>query len=254
AIVGCRLRAVELLAHGVDGDADAAPVLIASIGIAAASLDQRLDLRAVEIDAHHAHALAVAPIELAVRLIEMDLLRRERTAGRDDDPAIAAVEIGALDRAVVDAGDAHVGPIDMARRDIHHDAVAEAAIGHDCPLVRAVGVHQMNAPGIELEHEQAAGSGGGCRVFCRSRRWGYRRWCGNHRSLLLVRVASARATSRGVTLRMLKTGWRSFALEIRRAIAPGSCTTILFLAAAGTRRVAPSSRRRSMGAILRVKD
>src|SRR5262245_65053525 len=108
-MVGALLRPVELFAHGVDGDADAPPVLIASIGIAAASLNQRLDLRAVEIDAHHAHALAVAPIELAVRLIEMDLLWCERTAGRDDDPAIASVEIGALDRAVVEEiGRAHV--------------------------------------------------------------------------------------------------------------------------------------------------
>ena len=78
-------------------------------------LDQRLDLRAVEIRAHHAHPFAIAPVELAVLLIEMELLRRERAALGDDDLAIPAVEVGALDRAVVPAGNAHVGPVDVAR-------------------------------------------------------------------------------------------------------------------------------------------
>jgi len=55
--------------------------LVAAIGIAAACLDQRLDSRTVEIGAHHAHPFAIAPVELAVRLIELDLLRRVRATG-----------------------------------------------------------------------------------------------------------------------------------------------------------------------------
>ena len=64
--------------------------------------------------AHHPHSFAVAPVELAVRLIEMELLRRERAALWDDDLRLLAVEVGALDRAVVQVGNAHIGPVDMA--------------------------------------------------------------------------------------------------------------------------------------------
>ena len=102
--------------------------LIAPVLVATAGLDQRFDLRAVEVRAHHAHALAVAPIELSARLLEMDLLRREGDALRDDDLAIPAIEVGALDRAVVQVGDTHVGPVDMARLRIHDDAVGKAAM------------------------------------------------------------------------------------------------------------------------------
>ena len=113
AVVRAFLRPVDFPELRIDGDPDAPPGLIAPIVVAAAGLDQRFDLRAVEIRAHHAHPLAVAPIELAALLIEVDLLRRVRDALRDDDLAIPAVEVGALDRAVVEVGDAHVGPIDV---------------------------------------------------------------------------------------------------------------------------------------------
>jgi hypothetical protein len=42
---------------------------------------------------------------------------------RDDDPAISNVEVGALDRAVVEVGDTHVGPIDVTRVRIYDDAI-----------------------------------------------------------------------------------------------------------------------------------
>ena len=89
SIVRAFLRPVDLPAFRVDGDADAPSGLIAPIRVATARLDERFDLRAVEIRAHHAHPFAVAPVELAVLLIELDLLRRERAALRNDDPAIA---------------------------------------------------------------------------------------------------------------------------------------------------------------------
>ena len=91
------MRPVDFTKLGIDGASDAPTRLIAPVHIAAAGLDQRFDLRAVEIGAHHAHAFAVAPIEFAVFLIEVDLLRRVRDALRDDDLAVAAVEVGALD-------------------------------------------------------------------------------------------------------------------------------------------------------------
>ena len=129
----------------IDSDSDAPPLLIAPVLVAAAGLDQRLDLRTVEVRAHHAHALAVAPVEFAVLLIEVDLLRRVGDALRDDDLAIPAVEVGALDRAVVERGNAHVGPIDVTSLHIHDDAVGEAAILDDDLAVGTIGIHRVNA-------------------------------------------------------------------------------------------------------------
>ena len=113
-------------------------------------------MRAVEVCAHHAHALAVAPIELAACLIEVDLFRRVSDALRDNDPAIPAVEVGALDRAVVEVGNTHVGPIDMTRLRIHDDAVGQMAIGDDGLFVGPVRIHRVDAAGVEFENEQAA--------------------------------------------------------------------------------------------------
>ena len=142
------LRPVDFPKLRIDGNSDAPPGLIAPVLVAAAGLDQRFDLRAVEVRAHHAHALAVAPIELAVFLIEMDLFRRVGDALRNDDPAIPAVEVGALDRAVVEVGDTHVGPIDMTRLRIHDDAVGQMAISDDSLFVGPVRIHHVDAAGV----------------------------------------------------------------------------------------------------------
>ena len=150
------MRPVDFPELRIDGDSDAPPGLIAPVLVAAAGLDQRFDLRAVEVRAHHAHALAVAPIELAAVLIEVDLFRRVGDALRDDDPAVPAVEVGALDRAVVEVGDAHVGPIDMTGLRIHDDAVGEMAIRDDGLAVGAVRIHRVNAVAAQFENEQAA--------------------------------------------------------------------------------------------------
>src|SRR5262249_47666954 len=74
SVVRAFLRPVDLPEFWVDGDPDAPSHLIAHVVVAAAGLDQRFDVRTVEVRAHHAHALAVAPIELAAVLVEMDLL------------------------------------------------------------------------------------------------------------------------------------------------------------------------------------
>ena len=147
------LRPVHFAALGIERDADAPSCLIAPILVAAARLDQRLNLRAVEIGAHHAHPLAIAPVELAVLLIEVDLLRRMSVPLWDDDLAILAVDVGALDRAIVHARDTHVGPVDVTGFGIHHDAIGKSAIGHDRLFVGPVRVHRMNAAGVQLENE-----------------------------------------------------------------------------------------------------
>src|SRR5262249_21595957 len=65
-VVRAFLRPVDLSKLRVERDPDAPPRLIAPVLVATAGLDQGFDLRAVEVRAHYAHALAVAPIELAV--------------------------------------------------------------------------------------------------------------------------------------------------------------------------------------------
>src|SRR3984893_4793545 len=74
-IVWAFLRPVNMSEFRVDRQPDAPSRLIPAIGFATAGFDERLPLRAVEIAAHDAHTLAVAPIELAALLIENDLLR-----------------------------------------------------------------------------------------------------------------------------------------------------------------------------------
>ena len=145
----------------IDRQPDAPSRLIPAIGFAAPGLDQRLQLRAVEIAAHDAHALAVAPIELAAFLIEDDLLRRVGLSLRDDRLAVLAVDVGALDGPVIQVWDAHVGPVDMASLDIDDDAVGQMAIRHDGLAVGTVRIHGVNAAGVQLEDKETRGDGAG---------------------------------------------------------------------------------------------
>jgi hypothetical protein len=125
------------------------------IGLAAASLDQRLQLRAVEIATHDAHALAVAPVELAALLIENDLLRGVGVSLRDNCLAVLSVDVGPLDGPVIQVWDAHVGPVDMACFNVHEDAVRQMTARHNGRVIRAVRIHQMNATRIQFENEEA---------------------------------------------------------------------------------------------------
>jgi len=88
---------------------------------------------------------------------------------RNNDPAVPAVEVGTLNRAVVEVGDTHVGPIDMSRLRIHDDAVGQMAIGDDGLFVGPVRIHRVDSVGVYFENEQAAtrSLGAGCRTsFC----------------------------------------------------------------------------------------
>src|SRR5215475_11665358 len=95
------LGPVDLLAHGVGGHSDAPPGLVATVEITSPGLNERFDLRTVDVGAHHAHSFAIAPVELTARLIEMQLLRGERGAAGNNDLAVLSVQIRALDGAVV---------------------------------------------------------------------------------------------------------------------------------------------------------
>src|SRR5271169_6223204 len=90
----------------------------------------------------------------------MHLLRSVRAADRDDGPAIASVEIGALDRAVIGRDtETHVGPVEMAGLDVDRDAVRETTVGDDDLPLGAVGPHRVDAAGAHLEDEQTADRG-----------------------------------------------------------------------------------------------
>jgi len=97
---------------------------------------------------------AARRLTLAPFLIEVKLFRRERRAARHDDSAVPSVEIGALDRAIVDVGTgAHIGPVDMTGSGIDRDAIRHLTIGNNDPVVGAVRVHRMNATAAQLEKE-----------------------------------------------------------------------------------------------------
>src|SRR5262245_33101343 len=88
----------------------------------------------------------------------MQLLWREGAALWDDGLAIAPVEVGAFDRAVVEVRNAHVGPIDVTCFDIDDDAVGEWAPGDDHLAVASVGIHRQDTAVAQVENEQATDS------------------------------------------------------------------------------------------------
>src|SRR5690349_4031784 len=158
-IVRTFLRPVDLPALGIHRDADAPFGRIEAIGVAAARLHERLDARAIEVRAHDAHAFAIRPVQLAGRLLDVQLLGSEGRALGNDDLAIATIEVGPLDVAVVQVRDAHVGPVDVTCLDVHGDAVRPVAAGHDDLAVGAVRIQREHAPPAEIEEEQATGGG-----------------------------------------------------------------------------------------------
>ena len=84
---------------------------------------------------------------------------------RDDDLAVLAVEVGALDRAVIQVRNAHVGPVDMAGLDIDDDAVGQVAIRHDGLAVGTVRIHAVNAAGVHLKDKETRDDGVALRLF-----------------------------------------------------------------------------------------
>src|SRR6185369_1895873 len=160
-IVWAFLAPVEVPEFRIDRQPDAPSRRIPAIDFAAPRLDERLQLRAIEIATHDAHALAIAPIELAALLIEDDLLRSVGVSLRDDCLAVLAVDVGALDGPVIQAWDAHVGPVDMAGFGIDDDAVGQMAIRHDGLAVGTVRIHGVNAAGINLEDKETRSGGAG---------------------------------------------------------------------------------------------
>src|ERR1700733_5024040 len=107
-IVAAFLCPIEFSALNIDGDAYAPlPQIWSRPGIALARIDEGLEVRAIKVGAHHAHTFTVAPIELAVFLIELDLLWSERAAFGNNHLTILSVNVGPLDGAIVEIKNPH---------------------------------------------------------------------------------------------------------------------------------------------------
>ena len=81
------------------------------------------------------------------------MFRRVGGSFWNDDLAILAVEVGAFDRAVVQAWNTHIGPVDVTGLGVHGNAVGQPAIGHDGLFVGPVCVHRMNTTSVQLKNE-----------------------------------------------------------------------------------------------------
>ena len=74
----------------------------------------------------------------------MELLRRECLAFANNGYAILTVEIDALDRTIVLARNAHVGPVNVSGFKIDDDAIRDSSSADNDFSVRPVGVSRMN--------------------------------------------------------------------------------------------------------------
>ena len=124
--------------------------------VALAGLDEGLDVRAVEVRSASRACLRGRTSTASRCLLEMELLGRERAALRERSSCDSAVEVGSLDGAVVLAGDAHVGPVDVSCLDIDDDPVGQSAIRDEHLAVRAVRIQRDHTAVAEVEKEQAA--------------------------------------------------------------------------------------------------
>src|ERR1700730_86108 len=122
-VVVAFLGPVELAAFNVESNAYAPPSGIAPVGIAMAGLHERFDIRTVQICTHDSHAFAIAPVKLAVPLVELELLGSKSATHGNNGRDVPAVEICAVNGAIVRAGITHVGPVDVTSRGIYNDAV-----------------------------------------------------------------------------------------------------------------------------------
>src|SRR5206468_11991968 len=86
----------------------------------------------------------------------MELLRRKRLAFANDGYAILPVEIDALNRAIVLARNAHVGPVNVSGFKIDDDAIRDSSSADNDFSVRPVGVNRMNPAAACFEIEQSA--------------------------------------------------------------------------------------------------
>src|SRR4029077_10053601 len=86
----------------------------------------------------------------------MELLRRECLAFANNGYAIPTIEIDALNRAIVLARNAHVGPVNVSGFNIDDDAIGDSSSADNDFSVRPVGVNRMNPAAACFEIKQSA--------------------------------------------------------------------------------------------------
>ena len=88
------LSPIEFSAFDVERDSHA-PFLyvLPRTRVAFAGIDKSFDLGTIQVRAHDPHAFAIAPVKLAVLLVELQLLGSEGAAGRNNVGNVASVKI-----------------------------------------------------------------------------------------------------------------------------------------------------------------
>jgi hypothetical protein len=117
------LGPINLSGRNIERYADTPVARIAAVRISLPGLDECLDVRPIEIRAHHAHAFAVRPVELSMNRIELELLWRERPTSGNDRGQMTTVEIGSLDEPVISGSLSHDRPVDVTAVGVDGDPV-----------------------------------------------------------------------------------------------------------------------------------
>src|SRR5260370_36492065 len=111
--------------------------------VAFADIDKGCDVGTIHVRAHDPHPFTIAPVKLPVLLIELQLLGSESVARTNNVGDVAPVKIRALDGAVIGAGVAHVGPVNLTCFGVHNDSVWESpSFAYNHLEVGAVGVRR----------------------------------------------------------------------------------------------------------------
>jgi len=122
------------------------------------SYHESFDFRPVQVCPHYPHALPVGPVKLAAPLLQLELLRRERAARRNDGDHVLAIEIRPHDRAIIPGGITHIRPVDVPSGDIEHQAIGQPpAFVDDGLQIGAIRVCGQYAAPAEVQEEEPVG-------------------------------------------------------------------------------------------------
>src|ERR1700722_5755278 len=125
-VVGTFLGPVELAAFHVERYSHAPLGCVRpGPGIAQACVDESFKLRAIQIDPHDSHSLAIRPIKLSVLFVQLELLWGMGGAFGNNRGYIGAVEVRAHKGSVIRVRDTHVGPVNVTCVRIDDDAIGE---------------------------------------------------------------------------------------------------------------------------------
>src|SRR5262249_23306297 len=151
AIVWAFLRPVDLLALRVNRDPYAPPCLIPAIYVATTGLNKRFNLRAIKIRAHHAHSFAIAPVDFAISLVELELFRRERNTLRNDHAPFLPVKSAPLYQTIIYVRNPHFPRKDVPGRTIARIPMGKRTFVKNPLLFGPGGAHGVNPPATQLK-------------------------------------------------------------------------------------------------------